>query len=430
MVVAIIKLDTVFGRFKTALAVAHVLHSFGIALLTISKSGRHWRQTAGAGSPTLPAGAHLPRSPVWEALAAPGGVLRGGTPPTSLFGLNSSSSFCIRAKSVCTHAAQRPLSTPSHCTARRAMEFASDYAYAPTGPEDEFDEIAEAVLEQTDGSLAAAKHAAAASDDGSTCLLDILDTAGQEEYSAMRDQYMRHGNAFLIVYDITSMASYEDAQPMYDWIRRIKDADSVPVVICGNKCDIADSRQVSVAQGMALSKMCNDAPFFETSARLNVNITEAIHELVRVTPRNGVEYKIVVMGAGGVGKSAITVQFMQGHFVSEYDPTIEDSYRKQVVISGLRENAASANTAARSKSRSLVSRIFGRFGSRSVNAPSATDGATTQVTVTAHPQKSLEPAVRIPRANPNVFVVSRRDYLLFATILTHGIFPAQAVHRC
>ena len=157
------------------------------------------------------------------------------------------------------------------------MEFASDYAYAPTAPEEEFDEIAEAVLEQTDGSLAAAKHAAAASDDGSTCLLDILDTAGQEEYSAMRDQYMRGGNAFLIVYDITSMASYEDAQPMYDWIRRIKDTDSVPVVICGNKCDLADSRQVSIAQGMALSKMCNDAPFFETSARLNINVTEAIH---------------------------------------------------------------------------------------------------------------------------------------------------------
>ena len=42
------------------------------------------------------------------------------------------------------------------------------------------------------------------------------------------------------------------------------------------------------------------------------------------------EYKLVVVGAGGVGKSALTIQLIQNHFVEEYDPTIEDSYRKQV----------------------------------------------------------------------------------------------------
>ncbi|KAL6059072.1 hypothetical protein STEG23_024065 [Scotinomys teguina] len=46
------------------------------------------------------------------------------------------------------------------------------------------------------------------------------------------------------------------------------------------------------------------------------------------------EYKFVVVGAGGVGKSALTIQLVQCHFVDEYDPTIEDSYWKQVVIDG------------------------------------------------------------------------------------------------
>ena len=46
------------------------------------------------------------------------------------------------------------------------------------------------------------------------------------------------------------------------------------------------------------------------------------------------DYKIVVLGSGGVGKSALTVQFVQNIFVEKYDPTIEDSYRKQIELDG------------------------------------------------------------------------------------------------
>ena len=44
------------------------------------------------------------------------------------------------------------------------------------------------------------------------------------------------------------------------------------------------------------------------------------------------EYKIVVVGEGGVGKSALTIQLLQNEFLEDYDPTIEDNYIKQVVI--------------------------------------------------------------------------------------------------
>ena len=46
------------------------------------------------------------------------------------------------------------------------------------------------------------------------------------------------------------------------------------------------------------------------------------------------EYKIVVFGAGGVGKSAITIQLVQGRFVKHYDTTIEDNYRRIMNVDG------------------------------------------------------------------------------------------------
>src|ERR1700751_2032809 len=74
--------------------------------------------------------------------------------------------------------------------------------------------------------------------DDETCLLDILDTAGQEEYSAMRDQYMRTGQGFVLTYAITSRSSFDEVSTFKDQICRVKDADKVPMCICGNKCDL------------------------------------------------------------------------------------------------------------------------------------------------------------------------------------------------
>ena len=66
--------------------------------------------------------------------------------------------------------------------------------------------------------------------DGETCLLDILDTAGQEEYSAMRDQYMRTGEGFLCVFAIDNSKSFEDIESYRGQIRRVKDADDIPMI--------------------------------------------------------------------------------------------------------------------------------------------------------------------------------------------------------
>ena len=83
--------------------------------------------------------------------------------------------------------------------------------------------------------------------------LDILDTAGQEEYSALRDQYMRSGDGYVIVYSITSTTSFLEANGFREQLYRVLDKDMsehVPIALCGNKCDLESSRQVSFEEGL------------------------------------------------------------------------------------------------------------------------------------------------------------------------------------
>jgi len=81
--------------------------------------------------------------------------------------------------------------------------------------------------------------------DDEVALLDVLDTAGQEEYSAMREQYMRTGEGFLLVYSITSRTSFEEIATFQQQILRVKDKDYFPVIVVGNKCDLDTERAVS-----------------------------------------------------------------------------------------------------------------------------------------------------------------------------------------
>jgi len=116
--------------------------------------------------------------------------------------------------------------------------------------------------------------------DEETCLLDILDTAGQEEYSAMRDQYMRTGQGFLCVYSITSKGSFEEIASFREQILRVKDADKVPMVIVGNKLDLDSERVVSQQEGKELAASFG-CPWMETSAKARIRVEDAFYELVR-----------------------------------------------------------------------------------------------------------------------------------------------------
>lgn len=96
--------------------------------------------------------------------------------------------------------------------------------------------------------------------DDEVALLDVLDTAGQEEYSAMREQYMRTGEGFLLVYSINSRQSFEEITVFQQQILRVKDKDYFPMVVVGNKCDLENEREVT-RQGMYLNLQAATALF-------------------------------------------------------------------------------------------------------------------------------------------------------------------------
>jgi len=120
--------------------------------------------------------------------------------------------------------------------------------------------------------------------DGEECLLDIFDTAGQEDFSAVRDQYMRSGDGFLCVYSVTYGVSFQEVTPLYDHILRVKDCEKVPFVLVGNKCDLVDMREVSYEQGQQLAATLG-CKILESSAKTRTNVVEAFHELVREIKR-------------------------------------------------------------------------------------------------------------------------------------------------
>lgn len=116
--------------------------------------------------------------------------------------------------------------------------------------------------------------------DNETALLDILDTAGQEEFSSMQDQWMRDGKGFLLVYNITSRPTFDEVSVLHEKILRTKDTDKVPIVLVGNKCDLKDERQVEYTEGAEWAKKRN-CPFYETSAKIKLNNEACFFELVR-----------------------------------------------------------------------------------------------------------------------------------------------------
>lgn len=134
-------------------------------------------------------------------------------------------------------------------------------------------------------------------------MLEVLDTAGQEEYTALRDQWIRDGEGFVLVYSITSRSSFTRIQKFHHQIQLVKESASsgsptgasylgspisslapgmkVPVMLVGNKSDKAIERAVSSQEGSALAKELG-CDFVEASAKNCINVEKAFYDVVRL----------------------------------------------------------------------------------------------------------------------------------------------------
>ena len=117
-------------------------------------------------------------------------------------------------------------------------------------------------------------------------ILEILDTAGINEFPVMRRLAIAHGDAFLIVYAVNSAHSFVIAQEMRQLVLEIKHdsiPNSIPLVIVGNKCDV-DASLCEISRDYAETVVRDQwaTNLIETTCYKRESVLYAFHSLLRL----------------------------------------------------------------------------------------------------------------------------------------------------
>jgi small GTP-binding protein len=113
-----------------------------------------------------------------------------------------------------------------------------------------------------------------------TYLLDILDTAGQEEYLALRSAWMRERDGFLLVFSLIDAKSLNELVTFIKQIETIYEGTTPTIVLVGNKCDLGDQRKITPERAQEVAQ-ANGCQYFEVSAKTGENIMTVFHSLIR-----------------------------------------------------------------------------------------------------------------------------------------------------
>lgn len=116
--------------------------------------------------------------------------------------------------------------------------------------------------------------------DDRMCFVEVIDTAGQEEYATLRDQWVREGQGFILVYSIASRATFDRLDVFRQAMLKVKRQKPVFMLV-GNKCDKQYEREVSREEGAAMARNFG-CEFLETSAKTAQNVERLFIYLVRL----------------------------------------------------------------------------------------------------------------------------------------------------
>jgi len=116
--------------------------------------------------------------------------------------------------------------------------------------------------------------------DNRMCFVEVIDTAGQEEYATLRDQWVREGQGFILVYSVASRATFERLEVFRQAMMKVKRQKPVFMLV-GNKCDKQYEREVTREEGASLARTFG-CEFLETSAKTAQNVERLFMSLVRL----------------------------------------------------------------------------------------------------------------------------------------------------
>ena len=122
---------------------------------------------------------------------------------------------------------------------------------------------------------------------GKNIKLKIFDTAGQERFKSMSLSHLKQIDGVLLIYDITNKESFDSVNKWMNDIRQHREK-KLPIVLCGNKCDLENKRIITKEMGKEKAEE-NDISFLETSCKDGINIDEAFLELVKLIDNNNEE---------------------------------------------------------------------------------------------------------------------------------------------
>ena len=116
--------------------------------------------------------------------------------------------------------------------------------------------------------------------EGTNYEVEILDTAGEEDYQNMMDMWISFGEGFLLVFAINDKESFNLIKSKHDRILKGKHGVKCPILLVGNKQDLENERQVNYSEAKEMADKWG-IEYIETSAKTNFNCKEAFEMLAQ-----------------------------------------------------------------------------------------------------------------------------------------------------